>query len=71
MYTWDNYVRNMYKILILLKKKSEVCLNLSNDNKCKTIKLRAFCGKSRYTASSENYFIDTTYRNITESQFLK
>jgi len=48
-------------------------LSLANDNKCKTIddKLRAFCGKSRHTTSSENYFIDATYRNITESQSLE
>jgi len=61
----------VYKILALLKKKSEV--SLANDEKCRTIddKLRAFCGKSRHTASSKNYFIDTTYRNITESQSLE
>jgi len=53
----------MYKILILLKKK--VCLSLANDNKTIDDKLRAFCGKSY------NYFIDTTYRNITESLEIK
>jgi len=43
---------------------------LSLANKCSTIdeKLRAFCGKSRYTASSENYFVDSMYHNITSSQ---
>jgi len=73
MHIRNSYVRNIYKILALLKKKSEVCLSLANDDKCKTIedKLNAFCGKSRHTASSENYFIDATYRNITESQCLE
>jgi len=68
MHIRDSYVRNMYKILVVLKKKSEVCLSLAN--KCSTIdeKLRVFCGKSRHTASSENYFVDSTYRNITSSQ---
>ncbi|KYN07689.1 hypothetical protein ALC62_01337 [Cyphomyrmex costatus] len=66
----DSYVRDMYKILALLKKKSEVCLSLAT--KCKTIdeKLCALCGKSKHTASSENYFIDSTYRNISSSQIL-
>ncbi|KYN05738.1 hypothetical protein ALC62_03324 [Cyphomyrmex costatus] len=66
----DSYVRDMYKILALLKKKSEVCLSLAT--KCKTIdeKLCAFCGKSKHTASFENYFIDDTYRNIPSSQIL-
>ncbi|KYN17581.1 hypothetical protein ALC57_10130 [Trachymyrmex cornetzi] len=66
----NTYVRDMYKILALLKKKSEVCLILAT--KCKTIdeKLTAFCGKSKHTASSENYFIDGTYRNIFSSQVL-
>jgi len=73
MHIRNDYVRNIYKILTLLKKKSKVCLSLANDDKCKTIddKLRAFCGKSRHTASSENYFIDVTYCNITESQSLE
>lgn len=45
-----------------------MCLSLANDDKCKTIndKLSAFCGKSKHTASSENYFIDSTYRKIAE-----
>ncbi|KYN19387.1 hypothetical protein ALC57_08282 [Trachymyrmex cornetzi] len=66
----DKYVHDMYKILALVKKKSEVCLILTT--KCKTIdeKLIAFCGKSKHTASSENYFIDRTYRNISSSQVL-
>ncbi|KYN12142.1 hypothetical protein ALC57_15686 [Trachymyrmex cornetzi] len=66
----DKYVRDMYKILDLLKKKSEVCLILAT--KCKTIdeKLIAFYGKSKHTVSSENYFIDGTYRNISSSQVL-
>jgi len=73
IYIRNSYIRNMYKILALLKKKSEVCLSLANDEKCETIddKLCAFCDKSRHTASSENCFIDATYRNITESQFLE
>jgi len=73
MHIRNSYVRNIYKILALLKKKSEVCLSLANDGKCKTIedKLSALCGKSRHTASSENYFIDATCRNITESQCLE
>jgi len=70
MHIRNNYVRNMYKILATLKKKSEVCLSLAT--KCSTTdeKLRAFCGKSRHTSSSENYFIDSTYRNVTSSQSL-
>jgi len=73
MHIRNSYVRNIYKILALLKKKSEVCLSLANDDKCKTIedKLSAFSSKSRRTASSKNYFIDATYRNITESQCLE
>jgi len=31
-------------------------------------KLRALCGVSRHTASSENYFIDSTYHNIISSK---
>lgn len=67
MHIRDSYVRNMYKILALLKKKSEICLTLATE--CSTIddKLHALCGISRHTASSENYFIDT-YHNITSSQ---
>jgi len=34
MHIRNSYVRNMYKILATLKKKSEVCLSLANDNKC-------------------------------------
>jgi len=47
-----------------------VCLSLAT--KCSTIdeKLHAFCGQSKHTASSENYFIDSTYRNIISSQSL-
>ncbi|KYN06294.1 hypothetical protein ALC62_02786 [Cyphomyrmex costatus] len=57
----DSYVRDMYKTLALLKKKSEVCLSLAT--KCITIdeKLGALCGKSKHTASFKNYFIDGTY----------
>jgi len=49
-----------------------VCLSLATNDKCKTIsdKLDAFCGKARNTASPENYFIDSTYRNITLSELL-
>ena len=63
----DKYVYDKYKILALLKKKSEVCLTLAT--KCKTIdeKLVALCGKSKQTALSENYFIDGKYRNISSS----
>jgi len=50
----------MYKILALLKKKSKVCLNLPTNDKIGN-KLDAFCGKSRHTALSENYLIDSTY----------
>jgi len=70
MHIRNSYIRSMYNILALLKKKSEVCLSLATNDKCKTIddKLGAFCGKSRHTASSENYFIDSTYCNITLSR---
>jgi len=70
MHIRNSYIRSMYNILALLKKKSEICLSLAINGKCKTIgdKLGAFCGKSRHTASSENYFIDSTYRNITLSE---
>ncbi|XP_077272806.1 uncharacterized protein LOC143903224 [Temnothorax americanus] len=63
----DSFVRKIYKILASLKNKSEACLTLAEE--CSTIddKIRALCGISRHTASSENYFIDT-YRNITSSQ---
>jgi len=56
----------MYKILVLFLKKSEMCLSFTTNDKCKTIgdKLDAFGGKSRHTASSENYFSDSTYRNF-------
>ncbi|KYN29993.1 hypothetical protein ALC57_00551, partial [Trachymyrmex cornetzi] len=66
----DSYIRDMYKIVVLLKRKSEVCLILAT--KCKTIdeKLIAFCGKSKHTALFENYFINGTYRNISSSQVL-
>jgi len=57
----DNYICNLCKILASLKKKSEVCLSLNN--KCSTIDdtLNALCGISRHTASSENYFMESTY----------
>jgi len=68
VYAYSEQLRSQYKILATFKKKSEVYLSLANDNKCKTIddKLRAFCGKSKYITSSENYFIDSTsyYRTI-------
>ena len=65
MHIRDNYIRNIYKILASLKKKSEVCLTLNT--KCSTIdeKLDALCGISRHTASSENYFMESTYHNAT------
>jgi len=68
MHIRDSHIRNMYKILAVLKKKSQVCLSLAN--KCSTIdeKLRAFCGKSRHTSLSKNYFIDSIYHNVTSSQ---
>ncbi|XP_011874742.1 PREDICTED: uncharacterized protein LOC105565807, partial [Vollenhovia emeryi] len=63
----ENYSRNMQRILTSLKKKAEICLTVADE--CSTIddKLRALCGISRHTASSENYFIDS-YREITSSQ---
>ncbi|KYQ54057.1 hypothetical protein ALC60_07036 [Trachymyrmex zeteki] len=63
-------IRDMYKTLALLKKKSEVCLSLAT--KCETIdkKLCALCNQSRHTASSENYFIDSTYRNVSSSHLI-
>jgi len=50
------------------KNKSETCLIVAAE--CSTIddKLRALCGISRHTASSENYFIDSTYHDITSSE---
>jgi len=59
----NNYIRNMYNVLAVLKKKSEICLILVN--KCCGIdeKLDALCGTARHTALSENYFVDSTYRN--------
>jgi len=73
MHIRNSYIRNMYKILALSKKKSEVCLSLATNNKCKTVgdKLDAFCGKSRHTYLSENYLIDSSYRNITLSEPLE
>jgi len=68
MHIRNSYIHNMYKILAVLKKKSEVHLTLVTD--CLTIddKLHALCGISRHTASSENYFIDSTYNELTSSQ---
>jgi len=70
MHIRDSQIRNMYKLLAVLKKKSEVCLSLAT--KCSTIdeKLHAFCGQSKHTVSFKNYFIDSTYRNIISSQSL-
>ena len=65
----DRYVRNMYKILVLLKKKLEVCLTLATKCKTSNEKLVTLCGNSKHTTSSENYFIDGTY-NISSSQIL-
>lgn len=64
----DNYIRNIHKILTVLKKRSETCLTVVGE--CCTVddKLRALCGISRHTASSENYFINSTYHNITLSE---
>ncbi|XP_036140365.1 uncharacterized protein LOC118644830 [Monomorium pharaonis] len=61
LYIRNNYIHNMYKILAVLKKKAEVHLTLVTE--CLTIddKLHALCGISGHTASSENYFIDSTY----------
>jgi len=69
MHIRNNYIQNMYKILVLLKKKIR---SFAINDKCKTIgdKLDTFCGISRYTASSENYLIDSIYRNITLSKLL-
>jgi len=68
MHIRNNYIRNMYNVLAVLKKKSEICLTLVS--KCCGIdeKLDALCGISRHTALSENlyfveYFVDSTYRN--------
>jgi len=63
-----NYIRNIYRMLILLKKKSEICLTVVEE--CSTFddKLRALCGVSKHTASSENYFIDSSYHNIISSK---
>jgi len=63
MHIRNNYIRNMYNVLAVLKKKSEICLTLVS--KCCGIdeELDALCGISRHTASSENYFVDSTYRN--------
>ena len=48
----------------MLKKKAEVGLTLVS--KCCTIdeQLDALCGISRHTASSENYFMDSTYHKV-------
>ena len=45
-------------------------MNLTLVAKCSTIedKLDALCSESRHTASSENYFIDSTYHNVTSSE---
>jgi len=63
MHIRNNYIRNMYNVLAVLKKKSEICLTLVS--KCCGIdeKLDALCGISRHTASSENYFVESTYHN--------
>ena len=69
MHIRNNYIHNMYKILAVLKKKAEVHLTLVTE--CLTIddKLHALCGISGHTASSENYFIDSTYsEQFTSSQ---
>lgn len=60
------------KRLTLIKKKSEVILLAEKIlvAECSTIdeKLHALCGISKHTASSENYFIESTYRNIISSE---
>jgi len=64
----DNYIRNIYRMLTLLKKKSEICLTVVQE--CSTFddKLHALCGVSKHTSSSENYFIDSSYHNIISSK---
>jgi len=55
-------------MLALIKKKAE--LNLILVVECSTIneKLQALCGISRHTASSKNYFVDSTYGDVTLSE---
>jgi len=64
----DTFVRDMYKILAKLKNRSETCLSVAAE--CITVddKISAFCGISRHTASSENYFVDSTYCDINSSK---
>ena len=64
----NNYIRNIYKTLSLLKNKSETCLTVAAEYSTVDDKLSALCGISRHTASSENYFTDSMYHNITSSE---
>jgi len=64
----NNYIHRMYKMLILLKKNSEICLTTAADYSTVDDKLRALCGLSKHTASSEHYYNDATYYNITSSE---
>ncbi|KYN15986.1 hypothetical protein ALC57_11765 [Trachymyrmex cornetzi] len=64
----NSYIRNMYKILAILKKRSEVHLTLVTD--CLTIddRLHALCGISRHTASTENYFASMYHDKLVSSE---
>lgn len=53
-------------MLILLKNKSGTCLTVVAEYSTVDDRLRALCGISRHTASSENYFVDSTYHEITK-----
>lgn len=55
-------------MLALIKKKAEVSLILVTECSAINKKLQALCGISRHTASTENYFIDSTYRDETLSE---
>ncbi|KYM98806.1 hypothetical protein ALC62_10474 [Cyphomyrmex costatus] len=66
----NNYIRNMYKILAVLKKRSEIHLTIVTDCLTNDDRLHALCGVSRHTASSENYFFGSTYHTLTSSESL-
>jgi len=74
MYVRRSYIRNIYKMLALIKKKTEERerASLTQIEKCSTVeeKLDALCGESSHTASSENYFIDSTYQHVIPKESL-
>lgn len=70
IFVTNDYIRNISKILALLKKKSEICLPLVNEYSTDDERLHALCGKCKYTASSENYFAESMYRKIISSESL-